>query len=173
MCGAGSRVTRGAQAQSTSGTARDKGRRERARLWTQISHRAGWGGTVTGTSTWGRQSSFNERFTAVHCDERTLFVFTSCDSLLFLVVTDEGDSVPFLKRQLQLVYELLQFKLGPKPDVRAALGRGPARTTLKPPALTVRRAAQCWRPCCGRRCLPSSASINAARVCANRTRCGR
>lgn len=59
----------------------------------------------------------------MHCDDNTLFVFTHCDNLLFLVVTDEGDSVPFLKRQLQLVYELLQFKLGPKPDVRAT-GRG-------------------------------------------------
>jgi len=73
------------------------------------------------------QNSFSELFTAVYCDDNTLFVFTHCDNLLFLVVTDEGDSVPFLKRQLQLVYELLQFKLGPKPDVRATpRGAGPS-----------------------------------------------
>jgi hypothetical protein len=65
------------------------------------------------------QSSFQERFTAVHCDDGVLFVFTEYDSLLFLVVTDEGDSVPFLRRQLQLLHELLQFKLGAKPDVRS------------------------------------------------------
>ena len=66
------------------------------------------------------ESSCHEKFTAMRCGQKQ-FVFTQYDELLYLVVSDEGESVPFLRRQLQLIHELLQFKFGPKPDVRGCV----------------------------------------------------
>lgn len=37
-----------------------------------------------------------------------------------MIWSDEGDSVPFLKRQLQLLSELILFKYGPHVNVRAS-----------------------------------------------------
>jgi len=61
----------------------------------------------------------------MRCDDNTLFVFTQYNEHHFMVVSDEGESVPFLKRQLQLIHELLQFHFGPKAESKVSLWPSP------------------------------------------------
>lgn len=57
----------------------------------------------------------------MRCEDNTLFVFTQYNEHHFMVVSDEGESVAFLKRQLQLIHELLQFHFGQKAENKAVL----------------------------------------------------
>lgn len=85
------------------------------------------------------QEAFGQRFSTVRYADGTLFVFTQTgtgqsdeDFLFFMVSSDEGDSVPFLRRQLQLLSELILFKYGPHVNVRHVVcPRTPASHRLR------------------------------------------
>jgi len=56
----------------------------------------------------------------MRCHDNTLFVYTHYNELLYMAVSDEGESVPFLKRQLQLIHELLRFHFGVNAEKRVS-----------------------------------------------------
>lgn len=69
------------------------------------------------------QEAFGQRFATVRYADGTIFVFsqmmqTEEDYLFFMVSSSDGDSVPFLRRQLQLLSEMILFKFGPNVNVR-------------------------------------------------------
>lgn len=89
----------------------------------------GEGETVWLTPHHRTQEAFGQRFSVVRYENGASFVFSSTvqsddDVLFFMIWSDEGDSVPFLKRQLQLLSELILFKYGPHVNVRTR--RNPA-----------------------------------------------
>jgi hypothetical protein len=59
------------------------------------------------------KENFNERFRMMRCGD-SIFVFQQYDNLCFMVVTDQGDSETFLRRQLHMLYNLLAFLFGPR-----------------------------------------------------------